>query len=664
MEQLLSLLKTIPEYKTMLSALDNGQSAAITGIGQINRSHMIAGLYRDSKRPVVILCQDDMAARRLQEELKCFLGIAAAVLPSRDLTLYDAAVVSRSWEQKRLRQLYDLATGKTDLQILSWEALSMRTMPKDVLLGAAFRLEVGREYPIDELIAKLSAAGYSRCGMVEGSGQFAVRGGIIDIYSPAADQPIRAEFFGDELDTMGFFDPQTQRRSENIESVTILPVGETQPSLHPKGISGLCKDISTLISRQKRRKNLNEALISTLEKDLDKYENGLNNPASDRYMALIYPEMATAADYIPADAIVVVCDHANLRRAAHTRSDEMGMMLDSMLQGGLVAGELCDYVCQWEDFCATLKGKTAVYFDAFGGTSYPEDCPPKHLLPVTAKQLPGYGGNLDTAASDLHHYQKLEYGSLVLCGSRRRAELLQEMLRSKNISALLCIPLTTLPKPGQILLSEGALPYGMEYPLSRLAVLTEGQLIARSEPKRKAPKKTGSTNRQKLNSFTDLTPGDLVVHENYGIGRFVAMEQIKVDNAVKDYIKIAYQGSDTLFVPATQLDMVSKYIGGGSEDKPVKLNKIGSDAWQKTKAKARKAAKDMAGELIQLYAARKRQPGFAFAADAPWQKEFEDNFPYPETDDQLRCIADIKRDMESPTPMDRLLCGDVGFGKT
>ena len=238
------------------------------------------------------------------------------------------------------------------------------------------------------------------------------------------------------------------------------------------------------------------------------------------------------------------------------------------------------------------------------------------------------------------------------------------MLREKGLSAFLCIPLTTMPKAGQILLTEGSLPYGMEYPLNALAVLTEGQLLSRQEPKRKAPKKTGSTNRQKLNSFTDLTPGDLVVHENYGIGRFVAMEQIKVDNAVKDYIKIAYQGSDTLFVPATQLDLVSKYIGGGSEDKPVKLNKIGSDAWQKTKAKARKAAKDMAGELIQLYAARKRQLGFAFSPDAPWQKEFEDNFPYPETDDQLRCIADIKHDMESPQPMDRLLCGDVGFGKT
>ena len=665
MEQLLSLLKTIPEYPAMAASLNSGESVAITGIGQINRSHMIAGLQRELNRPMVLLCQDDMAARRLQEELKCFLGDAAPILPSRDLTLYDAAVVSRAWEQKRLRQLYDLAMGKTDLQIMTWESLSQRTMPQAVLMDAAFTLEVGQEYPIDELIGKLTAAGYSRCGMVEGSGQFAVRGGIIDIFSPAADQPIRAEFFGDELDTMGYFDPQTQRRSENIDSVTVLPVGETQPSLHPKGLAGLCKDIQAMIARQKRRKNVNEALVSTLEKDLEKYENGLNNPASDRYMALIYPEMATAADYIPTDAMVVICDHANLRRAANTRSDEVGMQLDSMLQAGLVAGELCDYVCQWEDFCAKLKGRTAVYFDAFGGTTYPEDCPPKQLFPLTAKQLPGYGGNLDTAASDLSHYQKQEFGSLVLCGTRRRAELLQEMLRAKNLSAFLCIPLTTLPKPGQILLSEGTLPFGMEYPLSKLAILTEGQLLSRGEPKRKAaPKKTGSTNRQKLNSFTDLTPGDLVVHENYGIGRFVAMEQIKVDNAVKDYIKIAYQGSDTLFVPATQLDLVSKYIGGGGEESNGRLNKIGSDAWQKTKAKARKAAKDMAGELIQLYAARKRQPGFAFAADSPWQKEFEDNFPYPETDDQLRCIADIKRDMESPTPMDRLLCGDVGFGKT
>lgn len=663
MEELLQLLNTIGDYRSMLATLQQGQSVAVTGIGQINRSHMIAGISRSCVRPMVIVCQDDMAARRLQEELKGFLGESAPILPSRELTLYDAAVVSRSWEQKRLRQLYDLAMEKTPMLLTSWEALSLRTIPKSTLLHTAFTLETGKEYPLPELIDRLTAAGYSRCGMVEGSGQFAIRGGIVDVFSPAADQPIRMEFFGDELDTMGYFDPVSQRRNENTDRVTILPVCETLPGLHPEGVEGLCQDLTNLISRQNRRKNRNDALISTLTKDLEKYENGLSNPASDRYMALIYPEMATAADYVPGDALVVVCDHSSLQRTARSRSEEMGMQLDSLLQGGLLVGELCDFVFQWEYFCKSLTGHTVVYFDAFGGTSYPEECPPKQLFPLTAKQLPGYGGNMDTAASDLAHYQKMEFGSLVLCGSRRRAELMQEMLSQRGLSSFLCIPLNTLPKPGQILLSDGSLPFGMEYPLSKIAVLTEGQLLSRNVPKKKAAKKTGSTNRQKLNSFTDLVPGDLVVHENYGIGRFVAMEQIKVDNAVKDYIKIAYQGSDTLFVPATQLDLVSKYIGGG-ENAQVKLNKIGSDAWQKTKAKARKAAKDMAGELIQLYAARKRQPGYAFSADAPWQREFEENFPYPETDDQLRCIADIKRDMESPTPMDRLLCGDVGFGKT
>ena len=662
MEKLIDLLKTIPEYCSALNVLSQGESVAVTGLGQINRSHMIAGLRHHTGKPIVIITQDDMTARRLQEELQAFLGESFPCLPSRELTLYDTAVVSRAWEQKRLRQLFDLQQGNTPLQIMSWDALSQRTIPPVVLEDAAFPLKTGKEYNIDTLTQRLTGSGYSRCGMVEGPGQFALRGGILDVFSPAADRPFRAEFFGDELDTMGYFDPDTQRRTENVDSVVILPVGETQPHLHRSGLSGLCEDLEHLITRQRRRKNINEDLIQTLERDLEKYRSGLQNPASDRYMALIYPEIATAADYIPHDALLILCDQSSLKRTARTATEAMGIQLDSLLQGGLLAGELCDYAIQWEDFCAKLAGRTVLYFDAFGGTSYPEENRPKQLYPVTAKQLPGYAGSMDTAAADLAHYQKLEFSSLVLCGTRRRAELLQEMLRDKGLSAFLCIPLTSLPREGQILLAEGTLPFGMEYTDAKLAVLTEGQLITRSAPKKQAKK--GATNRQKLNSFTDLTPGDLVVHENYGIGRFVAMEQIKVDGAVKDYVKIAYQGSDTLFVPATQLDLVSKYIGGGGEDANVRLNKIGSDAWQKTKTKARKAAKDMAGELIQLYAARKRQEGFAFAADSPWQKEFEDNFPYPETDDQLRCIAQIKSDMESPTPMDRLLCGDVGFGKT
>ena len=662
MEQLLDILQSIPEYATLLDAIGNSQSAGVSGIGQINRSHMIAGLFRHTDRPIAVVCQDDMAARRLQEELSCFTGEQFPILPSRELTLYDTAVVSRAWEQKRMRQLYRLSHGETRLQILTWESLSQRTVPASTLHSSAFTLKTGGIYEPDTLLLRLAAAGYTRCPMVEGPGQFAVRGGIVDIFSPAADQPVRIEFFGDELDTMGYFDPDTQRRTENVEHLLILPVGETQPRLHPGGIDGLCKDLQQMISRQKRRKTPNEALIATLEKDLEKYENGLSNPASDRYMALIYPKFATAMDYLPEDTLLILCDQNSLHRTAKTRVEEVGLQLDSLLQAGLAAGELCDYICQWDDFCALLREYNTVYLDTFAGSAYPEQKPPKVLLPMSGKQLPGYGGSMETAASDLTHYQKIEFSTLVLCGSRRRAEILQQMLGEKNISAMLCIPLIHMPQPGQILLTDGTLPYGMEYPNSKLAVLTEGQLSAKTAPKKKTKK--SATNRQKLNSFTDLSPGDLVVHENYGIGRFVAMEQIRVDGAVKDYIKIAYQGTDTLFVPATQLDLVSKYIGSAGEDGNVKLNKIGTDAWQKTKTRARKAAKDMAAELIKLYAARRHRQGFAFAADSPWQKEFEDNFPYPETDDQLRCISEIKNDMESPVPMDRLLCGDVGFGKT
>ncbi len=663
MEKILNILKTMPEYNAALNSISEKKNAAITGIGQINRSHIIAGMYAHRTEPLVVICQDDLVAKRLCEELKGFLGIDIPILPSRELTLYDSTGVSREWEQKRLFQMYELSKGNTRLQIMTWDSLSQRTMPPNILESATFCLEIGNEYSIDSLLDRLNCAGYSRCGMVEGPGQYALRGGILDIYSPAALLPVRAEFFGDELDTMGYFDPETQRRTENINEITILPVSEVQPRLHPQGLLGLCDDISKLIAKQRRRKNPNQTLIQTLEKDLEKYQNGIQNPASDRYMALIYPENATALSYIPHNATVIACDQNNLHRAARGRVEDVGMQLDSLLQGGLVAGELCDYVCQWEDFCDALSHNPVLYLDSFAASSYPETCPPHALLPMTGKQLPGYGGNLDTAASDLHHYQKMDFSCLVLCGSRRRAELLQEMLNGRNISSFLCIPLTTMPQPGQILLAEGTLPFGMEYPNAKLAILTEGQLTGRTEQTRKRPKKS-ATNRQKLNSFTDLSPGDLVVHENYGIGRFVAMEQIKVDNAIKDYIKIAYQGSDTLFVPATQLDMVSKYIGGGGEEANVRLNKIGTDTWQKTKAKARSAAKDMAAELIQLYAARRRQEGFAFGADSPWQQEFEDNFPYPETDDQLRCISEIKRDMEAPVPMDRLLCGDVGFGKT
>ena len=663
MEPLLSALSALPEYRTLCDAAGAGEHAALTGLSQLGRSHWIAALHRQTGRPVVALCQDDLAVQRTAQELEQLLGQAPAVLPGRELTLYDAAAVSRGWEQKRLRALYDLAQGRTPVLVMSLEAATLRTMPKQTLFASAVTLRCGASYALPELTQRLVQAGYTRAQLVEGVGQFAVRGGIVDVYSPAYDQPIRAEFFGDELDSMGFFDAQTQRRTENTESITLLPVAETLPALHPEGAVGLARDLRAMIARQRRRRTPNAALIATLERDADRLEQGLSFPAADRYMALIYPEPATAADYIPAETMVFFCDYGNLCRAEKRRDEELGQLLDGLLSSGAVAGELCDFQAQWEDFCQSLASRMCVFLDSFLGSAFPRSVPPKHLLSVTAKQLPSYGGNLDAAVGDLSYYQKNDFATLVLCGSRRRAELLLEELKGRGLSAFLAFPCTHVPKAAQILLAEGSLSGGLEYPAIRLAILSEGQLLQTPARRARPAKKARPTNRQKLTSFTDLAPGDLVVHEHHGIGRYVGMEQMKVSGVTKDYLKLAYQGTDTLYVPVTQLDLVSKYIGGG-EDAPVKLNKLGGDTWAKTKARAKKAVRDMADQLVKLYAERRRLPGYAFSPDSPWQQEFEDSFEYAETDDQLRCIDEIKADMCAATPMDRLLCGDVGFGKT
>ncbi len=662
MEQLLSALNALPEFRQLLAQMEKNHIVGVSGAAQINRSHLIASAIDQSHRPALIVCQDEMAARRTQSELAAFLGQDIPILPSRELTFYSASAISRQWEQRRLKLLYQLAVGQLPLLIATWEALALRTLPREALIRAATTLRPGSRMEPESLAALLVQGGYTRSSLVEGVGQFAIRGGIVDVFSPACEMPVRVEFFGDEVDAMGYFDTATQRRTENCGEFVLLPVAESLPRLHEGSLAGLCADLEALQSRLRRRRVPNETLLRTIAEDTQSLENGLSFSASDRYISLIYPEFACAADYIPRDSAVFFCDHGNLRRAAERWEGEMGLQLDSLLQSGILCGELCEFFGDFEEISGKFSQNPVVFLDSFLAAKYPQSLPPKELLSFSARQLPSYGGNLEVAVSDLSHYQKNEFASLVLCGNRRRAEILAQQLRDKGLSAFLAFPLSAMPQKGQILLAEGSLSFGMEYPELKLAILTEGQLLAQNAQK-PLKKRQKATNRQKLDSFSDLSPGDLIVHEYHGIGKYLGMEQIKIDGAVKDYVKIAYQGTDVLYVPATQLDLIGKYIGGG-EDAAVKLSRLGGDQWQKTKARAKAAAKDLAGELIQLYAQRKRLPGFAFAADSPWQAEFEQNFPYAETDDQLRCIDEIKGDMESPQPMDRLLCGDVGFGKT
>ena len=658
MKPLLSALNDIPEYRSLLAAIDNGACpAAFSGLSAVHRAHFAAGIRQELGRPVVVVCADEGEAERMARDLAALSGEAVRTLSAREFTFHNAAVVSRQYEHRRLSTLRALAAGECPLLVCTVESILQRTIPKTLLTQAAQVVRMGERHDLGELAGTLAAAGYTRCEQVEGVGQFALRGGILDFFSPAHPKPVRVEFFGDEIDAMGLFDPDTQRRIENLGAAEILPAAEVLPQFTPGGYGGLLEGLDRLISQAKRRKG-SETLVQTLEEDRERLAAGTAFPAMDRYIALIYPVMATAADYFPEDAVVVLSESPRVAERGKSYLWQLGEDAKALMERGELAGELADFARTFEELTEVLADWPVCYLDAFTSSRYPQR--PRTLLNLLTKQLPSYGASLETAVSDLAHYVSDGFRTVVLVSSEQRALNLQALLREQKMTTAVDFQLHELPGYGKAVIAVGGLTAGMEYPVGRFAVLTEGQSLL-GKKRRSKP----VTNRQKLGSYADLSPGDLVVHEHHGVGRFLEMTKMTVDGVQKDYVKIAYAGADVLYVPATQLDLVSKYIGSGEDAQETrKLSRLGGTDWEKAKTRAKKAVKDLAKGLIQLYAERQRQPGFAFSPDSPWMKEFEDEFEYAETDDQLRCIAEIKQDMEQARPMDRLLCGDVGYGKT
>ena len=656
MKLLNDILNNVPEFGQLLAAMDSGRCpVALSGLSAVHRAHFAAGVYARTGRPVVLVCADEGEGERLARDLESLTGQRVPVLAPRSYIFHNAATVSRQWEHRRLALMRAMAAGEVPLLVAAVEGLLQRTLPPEELDRAWAELRTGGSYDLNQLAETLTAAGYSRCDQVEGVGQFALRGGILDVYSPGMEQPVRAEFFGDELDAMGLFDPATQRRTENVERAVLLPAAEALPHLAPGGTAGLAARLEKLAAGAEKAGR--HELAQTLRQDREALEQGRSFPATDRYLALIYPQLATAADYLPPDACVLFSESSRVGERAKTYQWQLEEDAKSLMERGELDGSCAVLSRTFPELNARLSDWPTAYLDSFTLSAYP--VPPGCLLSVTAKQLPSFGASLETAVSDLDHYQRSGLGTLVLVSSEQRALNLQTLLREQGLRAAVEFQPQTLPGPGETLVSVGGLSAGMEYPEARLAVLTEGQGAALKKPR---PRKA-ATNREKLKSYADLSPGDLVVHEHHGVGRYVGMVKMPVDGVELDYVKIAYAGSDVLYVPATQLDLVSKYIGTTDEVR-VKLHRLGGQEWQKTKSRVRSAVRDIARELIALYAKRMATPGFAFEPDGEWQYDFERRFEYEETEDQLRCIDEIKGDMERSVPMDRLLCGDVGFGKT
>ena len=646
----------IPEAAALpLPGERGGFPALITGLSGVHRAQFASALRLKTGAPVLLLTPDEAAADSIAADIAAFTGERPVILTGREYVFISADAVSRQTEQRRLGALRELLNG-AGVTIMTAQGLFQRAMPPECFRRAAFDLDMKSRLEPGDAEDALLRCGYTRAAQVEGPGQFSRRGGILDFFSPAHAQPVRVELWGDEIDSISCFDTVSQRRTESLESCSVLPAAETLPSLYKGGASALATELNKHAARAQRRGE--QRLAETLREDSERLAGGAELRAADRYTALIYPEAACALDYAPDGAVVVMDQPGRFMERAREYVKQVAADVEELRSAGRMGAKPEDFCLSEQAALERLSARCVYMADAFTAGRYP--LAPGSVTGITAKQLPSYAGSAQQAAEDAGHYLESGFGVLLLAGDMRRANILAEMLEKSGLRARPLERPARLPGAGECIVTSGGISAGMEYPTLHLAVLTDTQIMSPGLRRQKRRKKAVG---EKIDSCADLAVGDLVVHEQHGIGRFAGVVRIPVDGAEKDYMKISYAGTDSLYVPATQLDLVTKYVGAG-EDRPVRLSKLGGTEWQRTKSRAKAAAKELAQGLIKLYAERSRREGYAFPPDSPWQTEFEERFGYEETEDQLRCIEEIKSDMEKPQPMDRLLCGDVGYGKT
>jgi len=546
MDAIIKAIGKTPSLATLPPRVEEGYlPALLTQSGGAMRALGAAMLRRETDRPIFVLCTDETNAGTLAADLEALLGESVVQLTGRDLALRDIEVVSRQEEQRRLRALDALYAGAL-VAVCTVSGLLQRTLPPDILENAAFTLRLGEGEGPEALEPRLLACGYRRSDMVEGPGQFSRRGGILDIFSPGAERPVRAEFWGDEIDSMGFFDTDTQRRAENIESFRVLPACESL--VDPSRAGSIAKELLSRAARAERREQTE--LARRLRRDAELISTGAPLPWSDRYLPELYSEYSTALDFIAPDAIVYIDAPNRCAEKAKDISDSLADDLKILREGAFPVAETGDYLLPWKDACEKIADFAVVMADAFSAGRYPLS--PRSVLDTNVRQLPSYGGSAETALADVQRYLENDFRVVVFASDDRRADVLAAMLERNGIPPLRGFPNGALP-PGRATVAVGALSAGLEAPEAHLAVLTDTQIAAGALRSRK--RRRAMADREKLGSCADLSVGDLVVHEHHGIGRFAGIFKLPVDGIEKDYIKICYAGSDSLYVPATQLEI-------------------------------------------------------------------------------------------------------------
>ncbi|GAA0102965.1 transcription-repair coupling factor [Paraclostridium bifermentans] len=645
----ISPLQNSKEYKDVINNIENNKSALlVNGLLQAQKSNIAYSIFSDLKKQILYVANTDLEAKKVYEDLCFYMKDKVDYLSSQDIYFYHLDAKDRNEEAKKLKVLLKMISRENTIIVTSAEAILRKYIPKDILKGNIFTYKIGDVVDLDELSKKLVSLGYERVSKIEGFGQFSVRGGIIDIFSLEYDTPIRIELFDDEIESIRTFDVFTQKSIKKIKKCTITPSREF---IYPEDVNATIEKI---------KKDTHKFTDDDVYKSLDNIASKTYFEGVENYIDYMYEEENKSIfTYLKEDAIVFINDLSRLKERCENYTSEFKENYKLNLERGLALKEQGKLLYHYSDLEYLVEEKKLILNMLL--TKAVKEFNIGSIVNFESREIPTFNGKIDILAEELNRLKYNGHKILLATNTYDRAKKLNKELLNLGTESILSRKRDIDIQSSQIVIVVGNITSGFQYKSIKFDVITDKEMIG-SNKRAKTVKTKKSNKGQKIESFLDLNVGDYVVHENSGVGRYVGIDQLSVNGVKKDYMRVVYQGGDNLYVPIDQMDKIQKFIGSDTEK--IKLNKLGSNEWSKAKAKVKKEIEDMTKDLVELYARREKIKGYKFSKDTLWQGEFETLFPYQETDDQIKAIEETKKDMESNKVMDRLICGDVGYGKT
>ncbi|GAB6932053.1 transcription-repair coupling factor [Calditerricola satsumensis] len=655
MRVLLQVFRDDPDFQAVVDGFARGlREQMVTGLSGSARPLYVATLYRAIGRPVVLVTHNTYHAQRLYEDLaECLPEEEVWLYPANEVIGTEVLVASPEMRSQRLKILTELSAGKTGVLVVPYAGLCRRLPPPAAWREAVVRLAVGDTVDLEAFARRLSAIGYTRTEMIEAPGEFSVRGGIVDVFPLSEPSPLRIEFFDDEVDSIRAFDVETQRSTDARNEAVIPPVAEVfaTPERRQQGALRLEDRLNRALETI-RDPAVRDKLRERIGWELEQWRQGAGFQGEQKYVELLYPEAGTLLDYVAGDPLLVFDEPARVFDAVDQLEKDEAEWQTALVQ----AGEFLPRLRLTKAFDETVGRRPRLYLALF--LRQVPRTHPQNVVNVVCRSMQNFHGQMNVLKTEMARWEKSDMRVLFAAADEERAGRLARVLADYGMEVDVAKDLLALPKRPTILI--GNLSSGFELPRQKVVVVTESEVFTQKQ--RKARRVATISGAERIKSYLDLKVGDYVVHVNHGIGKYMGIQTLEVDGVHKDYLLIQYAGNDKLYVPIDQIDLVQKYIG--AEDKEPKIYSLGGGEWKKVKNRVRASVRDIAEDLLKLYAKRQASKGYAFSKDTPEQREFEALFPYEETPDQLRAIEEVKRDMEAPRPMDRLLCGDVGYGKT